>query len=417
VATYFPPQNSIASLRTYSWAKWWSKAGHEVTVVTTVKRKHENDLDLDCSGFEIVSLPIPFFSDASSAYHNTITKSEQKNGKLLLYFIKKRYSSFLKNTGCFNTCRFPDFHDLWARNVIRKMLTSHFDLIISTGWPYSVHRVGLAMKKKYPETKWIVDWRDLWTRNHLFKGLKIFWLYERYLEKKFHNNADLVTTVSEPLADTLKKNTKTPVEVIYNGYDPDDYIKIKRSVRKENDAFTIAYTGTIYKSYQNPSALFEAVSNLKNNNCLMEDSIKIVFVGSNADVSNIVEYYNVAEFYSYLGFLPRKDALQLQYDADAVLFLEYNYPSFPGIMTGKLFEYLYIAREIIAIGIDETTVAGKLITDTKAGFCFGTDVKKIEGYLIAKINNRSSFNLERNEVLVKEFEREKQAMKILDLIK
>ena len=417
VSTFFPPQNSIASLRPYSWAKWWSKAGHEVTVVTTVKRKHENDLVLDCSGFDVVSLPIPFFSNASSVYHNTVTKSGRKNGKTLLSFLKKKYSSFLNNTGCFNTCRFPDFHDLWAKKVIRKMLTSHFDLIISTGWPYSVHRVGLAMKKKYPETKWIVDWRDLWTRNHLFKGLRIFWFYERYLEKKIHNNADLVTTVSEPLADRLRSMTQTRVEVIYNGFDSEDYIKIKQKVRKKNNSFTIVYTGTIYKGYQDPSPLFEAVSNLKRNNLLTEDVLQLFFVGANTDVSDIAEYYNISEFYNYLGFLPREDALQLQYDADAVLFLEYNDPSVPGILTGKLFEYIYIAREIIAIGVDETTVAGKLITDTKTGFCFGTAVKKIEEYLIAKINNRYSFNLERNEVLIKEFEREKQAMKFLDLIK
>lgn len=37
VSTFFPPENSIASFRPYSWAKWWSRAGHEVTVVSTKK--------------------------------------------------------------------------------------------------------------------------------------------------------------------------------------------------------------------------------------------------------------------------------------------------------------------------------------------------------------------------------------------
>jgi glycosyltransferase involved in cell wall biosynthesis len=416
VSAYFPPQNSIASLRPYSWAKWWSKAGHEVTVITTVKIKRENDLILGCSGFDVVSLPIPFFLNASSAYHSTVIKSEQKNGKLLLSFIKKSYSSFLKNTGCFNTCRFHDFHDLWAKKTIKKISHINFDLIISTGGPYSVHRVGLAMKKKYPETKWIVDWRDLWTQNHLFKGLRIFWFYERYLERKFHNCADLITTVSEPLADTLRKITKTRIEVIYNGYDPDDYIKIKQRVRKKNDAFTIAYIGTIYRGYQDPSPLFEALSDIKKNNLIEKNVLQIIFAGTNADISDIAERYNVSEFYSYLGFLPREQALQLQYDADAVLFLEYNNPSVPGILTGKLFEYIYIGREIIAIGVDEPTVAGKLITDTKTGSCFGTDVKKIEEYLITRINIKQEHNLKRDENLLQEFERKNQAVKLLNIV-
>ena len=32
VSHYFPPGNSIAALRPYSWAKYWSRMGHQVTV-------------------------------------------------------------------------------------------------------------------------------------------------------------------------------------------------------------------------------------------------------------------------------------------------------------------------------------------------------------------------------------------------
>jgi hypothetical protein len=415
ISTFFPPENSIASLRPYSWAKWWSRAGHEVTVLTTSKSKRDSDLVLDCSGFEVISLPVPFLSRASSSYRNIAVSGKKNSGKVLLTLIKKWYSSFAQKTGCFYACRFPDFHDLWAKNAVKKIHGSSFDLIISTGGPYSVHRIGLVMKKKNSKLKWIVDWRDLWTYNHLYNGLKIFLPYERYLENKFHNNADLITTVSEPLANTLRKITKTNVEVIYNGYDPDDYTKIEQKERKKNDVFTIVYTGTIYKGFQDPSPLFEAVSNLVKNDFLVSNRVQIVFAGANADVSDIAEYYHISEFYSYRGLLPREDALQLQYDADAVLFLEYDNPSIPGILTGKLFEYLYIAREIIAVGIDGMTAAGKLITDTQTGICLGRDVKKIEEYLVEKISNKVKSNLMRNDKLIQEFERKNQAMKILDI--
>jgi hypothetical protein len=55
---------------------------------------------------------------------------------------------------------------------------------------------------------------------------------------------------------------------------------------------------------------------------------------------------------------------------DVVLFLEYNNPDVSGISSRKLFEYLYIAKEIIAIGIDGNTVAGKLIGDAGRIFDF-----------------------------------------------
>jgi len=211
--------------------------------------------------------------------------------------------------------------------------------------------------------------------------------------------------------------TKTKVEVIYNGYDPDDYIKIKQKERETNTQFTIVYTGTIYRGFRDPSPLFEAVSNLKNKNLLAKNNLQIIFIGADADVIDIAEYYHVSEFYTYLGFLPREDALQLQYDADAVLFLEYNNLSVPGILTGKLFEYLYIAREIIAIGVDEFTAAGKLIIDTRTGFCFGTNVKKMEQYLLEKINNREERNnFKKDYNLINKFNRKYQAMKILELM-
>ena len=415
VTTYFPPQNSIASLRPYSWAKWWSKAGHEVTVLTTLKSKRKTDLNLDHSGFKVISLPVPFISNTSYVYQNAITNN-RKSIFMILSFIKKCYTTFAQKTGCFYKARFPDFHDLWAKKAIKKIFHINFDLIISTGGPYSVHRVGLAMKKKYPETKWIVDWRDLWVDNHLFKGLKIFWFYERFLEEKYHKNTDLITIVSEPLADIIRRMTKTRVEVVYNGFDSEDYIKIKQKVRKKNNSFTIVYTGTIYKGYQDPSPLFEAVTNLKRNNLLAEGSLKLIFAGGNTDVTDIAEYYNISEFYTYLGFLPREDALQLQYDADAVLFLEYNDPSVPGILTGKLFEYMSLAQEIIAIGINEVTTADKIINDTKTGLCFGNDVKKIEEYLITRIINKIKCNLKKDENIIQEFERNNQAIKLLNYL-
>jgi two-component sensor histidine kinase len=291
-------------------------------------------------------------------------------------------------------------------------------VVISTGGPYSVHRVGLALKKKRPDIKWIVDWRDLWTKNHMYSGLRIFHRYERYLENRFHQYADLITTVSDPLANILRSITKTRVKTIYNGFDSEDFQEIKSKPRKENTIFTIVYTGTIYRGFRDPSPLFGAVANLKEKGLITADDLEIQFAGANADVSDIAEFYNVSEFYSYLGFIRREDALQLQYDADVVLFLEYNEynynkPDVQGVLTGKLFEYLYIAQEIIAIGIDLTTAAGKLICAANAGYCFGTDVEKIEEYLVKRIIHNVKNNEENNTAIIQQFERKIQAERIL----
>lgn len=63
VSYYFPPQNSIASLRPYSWAKWWRRAGHDVekiknfllNVINQKKTNTEINKEKDFSKIEIYS--------------------------------------------------------------------------------------------------------------------------------------------------------------------------------------------------------------------------------------------------------------------------------------------------------------------------------------------------------------------------
>jgi glycosyltransferase involved in cell wall biosynthesis len=416
ISVYFPPQNSIASLRPYSWAKWWSREGHDVTVLTTTKRQEDNDLDINVSDFCIIDLPVAFLSKNFSSYLKDTSFANNKKHFFPWNFIKRLYRSFVLKTGCFYTCRFPDFNDLWAKRAFKKIETLHFDIAISTGGPYSVHRVGLALKKKRPDMKWIVDWRDLWTKNHLFHGLKMFHWYEKHLENEFHQYADLITTVSDPLADILRSMTKTRVETIYNGFDPEDYQGINLKPCNESDAFVIVYTGTIYRGFRDPFPLFKAVANLKEKGLVTSSNLKIQFAGLNADVSDIADKCAISDFYSYLGFLTREDALQLQCDADAVLFLEYNNPDMQGILTGKLFEYLYIANEIIAIGIDLSTVAGRLIADSKSGYCFGKSVEKIENYLLERVVKKIKKTDKKNSDIINTFDRKKQAMQLFNFL-
>ena len=119
---------------------------------------------------------------------------------------------------------YPDWHDIMGkRAMITKKDPLKWDLVISSGWPYSTHRIGLFLKVNNLTKRWVVDWRDLWTKNHLYNGILFFHPYERHLEKIFHKNADYITTVSEGLAEQLEQVTNTPVKVIYNGFDQDDF--------------------------------------------------------------------------------------------------------------------------------------------------------------------------------------------------
>jgi hypothetical protein len=420
VAKYFPPENAIGSLRPYSWAKYWSRENHEITVLTVNRRSYVHDLLLDCSQFKIIRVSVPFVTNINSVikFKDTINVTANKKWyTVFVSLIRRLLLNFNKKTGCF-AIRYPSFNDLWAVNAFRSIKSLQFDIIVSTGGPYSVHKVGFLLKKKYPGIKWIVDWRDLWTRNHLYRGLKIFHPYEKYLEHKFHKNADLITTVSEPLADILRTITKTPVEVIYNGFDSEDYDKIMQSPRKTNQQFIIAYTGTIYKGYRDPLPLFEAIYNLNKNGIITKNDLRILFAGADSsDVGDLAIKYGITDYYSFLGLLPREAALQIQYDADMVLFLEYDNPSsVRGILSGKIFEYIYGAREILAIGIGPDSDVGKMISHTGTGVSLGCDVKAIEKYLIERIIQKEKKSIKKDFEIIDTYSRKRQALKMLEYI-
>ena len=141
-----------------------------------------------------------------------------------------------------------------------------------------------------------------------------------------------------------------------------------------------------------------------------------MFAGSNSNVADIAKKHNVEDFYSYAGFLPREKALQIQYDADALLFLEFDNPKVKGVLTGKLFEYLYVGRQIWAIGCTNNTSAGQLIENCNAGICFGNDIEKIKNFILNVISNSNFLEYNKNFDQIEEFSRKKQATRILELL-
>ena len=50
---------------------------------------------------------------------------------------------------------------------------NHYDVLVTTGPPHSLHLIGLNLKKKMPDLKWIADFRDPWTEISVLQTLEI----------------------------------------------------------------------------------------------------------------------------------------------------------------------------------------------------------------------------------------------------
>ena len=391
ISTFFPPQNSIASHRPYSWAKYWSKAGHEVCVVTTPKTRNATQaMNMSTQGFEVVELGYGKVLDklvkAYKVKQSDISHSApQKKGilKQLVGMLFKQLDHFRIRKGIFHFRRFPDFSSYWSKQVVRFAMTrKKWDLVVSTYGPYTTHAAAYELIKKDAAGFWVADFRDLWTDDHIFKGLAVTRWYERLLEGRYLATANLIVTVSIPLAAVLAKKSGKEVLTIENGYDPCDLqlLPSENIFSGRPDKVRIVYTGSLYPG-KYPDLLFQAISNLAADgqaaNCL--DRLEVVFVGGNIHVIEpLVEKYGVAHWVHSAGFVSREDSLRLQRDAHVLLFLENNDGGVEGILTGKLFEYLSSGTAIWAVGVDEKSSPGKLIMEAQAGMCFGKDVMALQ---------------------------------------
>ena len=414
ITHYFPPENSVASMRPHSWAKYWTMAGHELTVLTTKKGKTDTDLNLPNHGFEIIEIH-------SKASRNIKKKNnEKKNANTNVNkksWIRRQVSWFCNRTGAIlNDARYPNIFMFWKKPAIEAILKSekHYDIAIATHAPFVTFMIASELKKRGIVDKIVFDFRDLWTNHHLYSGIPILNTYEKWLEKRLCKLADVITVVSDNLADILRtKVDNDKIFIIPNGFDMDDLSILPSSNYFDNKKINIVYTGSIYMEHTNPSLLLDSIKELKDVSFNL-DKLNICFIGS---ISNsldvIIKKYCIGEFVYQKNRLSREETLRIQRDADVLLFFEWTEKD--GILTGKLFEYMFSGTQIWTIG--RKWQPSRMIEELGLGKAFGNDVQLIKKELINLLNgNLPPKNDISNIKELQKYTREYQANKLLKII-
>ncbi len=442
ISTYFPPQPSIGPLRAYSFAKYWAKLGHKVTVLTTKKIDAGNkNSNASQDTFEVIEVPylLNVICNVINAFKILFKQkgkldeqdagisgsgTDMKGGGKSFLRLKHVVHKIRRLSGLLVIDRMPDVHDMWILPAIIKAKKlhreRHFDWIFSSYAPPASHLVGGFLSKKYG-IKWVADYRDLWIENHVWVGKWPFTALEKYLEKNYVGNyADIITIVSEPLANILRKKFTAPVHVIENGYDEDDY-KQEFLPYFNDKKKRIVYTGTLYPDMQDPSPLLAAIGliakkNKTTNNDFMSD-FEILFFGRQEDwLDSLIKKYQVEPWVKYMGRVGRDDALRIQNQADILLFLEWGNGSVDGILTGKLFEYLAQGKPILGIGATTKTSPGALIEEAGVGLAVGTDIKKIVSIIEKFLTTGIPFDIHPKKDVIIRYTRRNQAAKLLQLM-
>jgi glycosyltransferase involved in cell wall biosynthesis len=251
------------------------------------------------------------------------------------------------------------------------------DAVLSTSSPQTSALVARRLASEF-QVPWVADFRDLWVQYQRYPYGGLRRSIERRLERWTLSEANALTTVTAPLAEKWRElHPGKPIYVIPNSFDPE---LLPTAHRDDDGVLRITLTGKVIKGSQDPSILFQAISELIAENRIRRDDVSVRFWGNHSEwLRPLIERFDVADVVQLNAPVPRSEALQHQMDSDLLLVLTWTNPAEKGVLTGKLPEYLGTHIPILAIGPYPDAVT-EVLTNTRAGEHY-TEVDPLKDYL------------------------------------
>lgn len=437
IAYYFPPLAGSGVFRSVKFAKYLPEFGWKPTVIAADKAPAGwNYTDTSLINEIPDNMDIIRIADKVSTSSSFSVNTEQINTiinylKNVLQHDKIAMEIFMpllnSNEGLKYLLTFPCPSLIWSLDVIshieNNMDINKFNVVYTTSGPFSSHLIGFYFKKKY-NISWIADYRDPWTSNPYSSydftkpEHKLFYRLENILL----HQADCNITIVNSLIDDYIQKFQLPlnqIECITNGYDEDDFKKLKYSTDKTKK-FTINYSGLMYLQQHNIAPVFEAISQLINENEIDINNIffRIVGKGNEEASKKIAETYGLSSIFEQTGYVSHEQALQSNIDSDLLLILVGDEDKFKYFYPGKIFEYLRSGKPILAIASKQSGV-NKILSETGHGETFlSTQTNKIKNKILSEY--KKWLNKDKNEYscspIIKIYERKYLTMKLADIL-
>ncbi|WP_158587646.1 glycosyltransferase [Neobacillus notoginsengisoli] len=393
ISYLFAPENAIGAIRPLKIAKYLKKNKYNVDVVTTsLKNEKDEKLKEDIKPIDRIT-ELNHTTPFLNFYNRLMNKLNKKNlsiqkgnSKSIENKLKKSYS--IRKTISFNIrysislYKSYDFFKVFKENVKSNPQTyKKYEVCISTFGPTASLLSGLWLKRKFPNIKWICDFRDpmvLEDTPFLFKN------YNRYLQKKACKNADYIVAVSEGYLDRICKNKYHDKSyVIPNGYDIEDLDEIGSQDKPQK--FSLVYPGALYGGKRKITPLFRVLSELAKEKKIDLYDIEFWYAGSQFNILfEQAQAYSIEDILVNHGTLSRKDCLELQCKSRYLILSTWNNNGEEGVFPGKILEYMLFNKPIIALvsGNKANSEIYQMIHNSKIGIAY--EEMQAEHYILLK---------------------------------
>ena len=370
ISYYWPPTGGSGVQRWVKFAKNLDRFGWEPVVYTPENPERlavDETLDAELpDGLTVIRRHI---SEPYAIYHKFFGASDKGAGVNPLNQQKKTFKQRLV-VGLRGNLFVPDPRVGWVnpsvRFLVKYLKDNPVDAIVTTGPPHSMHLIGMKLARR-TGIRWIADFRDPWTEMHYFKHMGLLpWTAARHrsLEQRVLDAADAVIAVSEPVRADFQARTSTPVHLITNGYDDDDFASGPSELPA--DRFTLVHTG-LFASDGNPLRLWDVLAAKCASDRNFKTQLRIVLAGkTDAEIIDALAVRGLSDNVEDLGYQPHLKTTRLQQSANILMLPLRQEPEYAKALPGKIFEYLAARRPVLGIG-QEGGAAALVLQDAGAG--------------------------------------------------
>ena len=361
VSYYFAPLRAVASIRWTKLAKYLTRDGYTVDVMTSASTGAEDSLlaaELSQLG-RIIRIPHADKRFARTGFKANVSGSSPGKPAAAPGGFVKRLKKAIIHSRPFALyeklliARKPrldyeracDFAAQAEQYLVDNGGVSGYDAVICTFGPVGDTLLALRIKELWPETKLIMDFRD--PMNSITIAPRWRRRYDR-LQRRVCDEADAVVSVSRGCAGLIHKTGQPDsTRVLCNGFDREDIAGISAA---PNGKFSFCYTGQIYKGRSDLTPFFRVLGSLIESGDVDSGDIAIHYAGTHFDaLRGQAVLFGLADAVVDHGSVDRAESLRLQLSSFMPLMASWSTADSPGVLTGKFFEYMMMNKPIVAM--------------------------------------------------------------------
>lgn len=389
ITYYWPPSGGAGVQRWLKFSKYLPQLGWE-PVILTVDPEYAAYPVLDPSFEKDLPEGVEVHRTKATDWFSIYTKDKSKVPSA--GFAKNKDDSLIGKLIRFIRGNFfiPDPRKGWNKYAYRKacelVRDKKISVFITTSPPHSTQLIGLKLKRRFPQIKWIADLRDPWTDIYYYNEFfptRLSKKIDSGYEKSVLKEADRIITVGPSLKESFSQKVSgigCKTVVITNGFDESDF-EGKSAIKPSR--FTITYVGTLAETYP-LDGLISVLAKIQKE----DKRFLLRIVGSVPEtIKKKILSELSADSIEFIPYSIHSEAISYLLNTSILLLIIPDHKNNNHIITGKIFEYIASQKPILCLG-PENGDAAKIINAGDFGKCFSYfDKSKIETFIITAISN------------------------------